>query len=97
MPPVFPVSARRRRPSLTGIFWAYSFPLGVSIPDVWHLRASFPSSLSRGGKCFSCGGRKPKEKQGAHPVPFLPAGSRSQGGRSPIRGGGAGPALTSSA
>lgn len=82
---------------LTGIFWAYSLPLGVSIPDVWHFRAGFPSSLSRGGKRFSYEGRKPEETPRATPppvpvpVPRPAPGGRSPGGGNPVPRGRPGP------
>lgn len=85
---------------LTGIFWAYSLPLGVSIPDVWHFRAGFPSSLSRGGKRFSYEGRKPEETTESNTRPRPPSRPRwpLPGRREPVpRRGGAVPALTSSA
>lgn len=73
-----PPPAPPPQPVLTGIFWAYSLPLGVSIPAVGHLRAGFPSSLSRAGKRFSCGGEEtlkralypsfpPSQKPSRHP------------------------------
>lgn len=87
-----PVSVRRRRRSLTGIFWAYSLPFGVSIPDVWHFRAGLPSSLSRGGKCFSYGGRSPKRAPRGtatplHPPAFSPVCPQGSASPAPRRRG----------
>lgn len=42
---------------------------------VWHFLAGLPSSLSRGVKYFSCGGRKPQQAHGPTPA-LLPARGR---------------------
>lgn len=50
---------------------------------VWHFFAGLPSSLSRGVKYFSCGGRKPQQAHGPTPA-LLPA--RGRPGTHQLRG-----------